>query len=731
MLNFDRLELEDTDVFKNAVFKFKPGLQVIYGLNRTTRKSVSGNATGKSYLLSQIPEILFDDPVIGEKEDRSRTGRRSLFLTWDDRQYEFQRRGTKLQVLHNDKPVARTNKELKQWLTQLPTTLDEFGAFGYIDSRRHHPLVMGTSTERKKFLSDFFKLGKIDAERKLIKAQLDRLKETKAQHDELEREYAVTRNMVKGKAKTKDLRERLEKLQRRLSSLQARAEQEMHRRRVLDFVESVEPQLRIIKKRTLSIKKLTSKKFRTAHEDARSSLETNEKLLKDAREYELFLKTSNHYHNALAKLSEETVAQLKKYGPDEIKKQSKSYIENRDKVKLLQEEEAPVRPKKIEKPEQSVGELVTRQSTLRHQLDHAEKFGAGKCPTCGQDVKVKDPSKLRKELKSVDKNLRQAEAYEQFHRDWKQYKKQLKDYEWNQELLNIHSAALKKQKKWYTSYKELRDLPSPPSQFTGKKVEVSVVQRMVDEDREVLNAFDIVAPNLKMVLEFASMESYDDTSDFMSKVEALTPKVAQVQADLEVARTYRKRLKSMKTRLESLRKDLLDVPALKLLMEAYADKAMKRMAIKAISSRLMKQVNKYASKIFTENYRFELNWDSSNLKILAHRRYGKKTKTSDVRKLSGAEYRIFTNIVVMSLLTFVPPSRRLSLIVLDEPASNMHPETQEQFRQLLKVMVNVIPTVVVITPMTNELYEDAECYTVVKRNGDSTIVKGHPSKIKD
>ncbi|MNY49640.1 hypothetical protein D3C86_1850800 [compost metagenome] len=86
----------------------------------------------------------------------------------------------------------------------------------------------------------------------------------------------------------------------------------------------------------------------------------------------------------------------------------------------------------------------------------------------------------------------------------------------------------------------------------------------------------------------------------------------------------------------------------------------------------------------------------------------------------------------MALLAFVPPSRRSSLMVLDEPMSNMHTEThQEEFCQLLDVMTKVIPSIVLITPEDSQQYPDAKCYTVVKRNGDSTIVKGHPSTIKD
>ncbi|MGE8453522.1 MAG: ATP-binding protein [Pseudomonadales bacterium] len=729
---FDRLELEDTDLFKKAVFDFTPGLHVIYGLNKIRRNSRRGNGAGKSFLMSQIRDILFGTPVVGESKDRTRIGRRSLFITMNDKQYEFRRQGTKLTVLHKGQKVARTSKELKQWISKFPITVEDFNGHVYLDSRVPHPLVMGSSTDRKKFLTKFFNLDKIDIERKLIKAELDRLKVLKTQRDELDREYQQVRQLVKDKPKASVLKARLEKLKKKLSSIQVRAEQEMHRRRVLDFVNSVQAQLVLVKQRTLTIRRLTKKLFRQSYDDARESLRANELLLKDAKAYELWLETSKHYRKAASKLSEETVKLVQKYGALEIKKQSKAYLELRETVALLKDVEKPEKPKKVAKPETSLGELTTLKSTLEHQLQHAEKFGKGACPTCGQDVKVKDPAKLRKQLKRVTADIAAAEDYAEYVQDRKAYKREREEYDSAAVQLDAYVPALKQNRKWHTAYKELRDLPSPPERFTGKKVEVKVVQRMVDEDRNVLAAFDLVAPNLKMILEFASMEKIEDKSDFMSKVEELTPKVAAVQADLEVVRTYRKRIKAMKARLEKLDESLKDVPALKLLMDAYGDKAMKRMAIKAISSRLMKQVNKYASKIFTENFRFEMNWDTADLNILVHRINGRKTKTTDVRQLSGAEYRIFSCIVVMALLAFVPPSRRSSLMVLDEPMSNMHTEThQEEFCQLLDVMTKVIPSIVLITPEDSQQYPDAKCYTVVKRNGDSTIVKGHPSTIKD
>ncbi len=154
---------------------------------------------------------------------------------------------------------------------------------------------------------------------------------------------------------------------------------------------------------------------------------------------------------------------------------------------------------------------------------------------------------------------------------------------------------------------------------------------------------------------------------------------------------------------------------------------MKRMAIKAISARLMAEVNKYARHVFAEDYTFEFNWDSSQLNLLVNRKYGKKTLTSDVRKLSGAESKLFTIVLVLALLTFVPARKRCNLMILDEPTANFSPETIERFKALLPILNKVIPSIIVVTPKTDERYEGAQEFTMLKENGQSILVPGHPS----
>jgi DNA repair exonuclease SbcCD ATPase subunit len=190
----------------------------------------------------------------------------------------------------------------------------------------------------------------------------------------------------------------------------------------------------------------------------------------------------------------------------------------------------------------------------------------------------------------------------------------------------------------------------------------------------------------------------------------------------------------MKDRLLEMRAELINEEPLKLLVEAYSDKAMKRMAIKSVSTKLMHEINKYAKLIFPEDFDFGFSWESSKISLTVTRKYrqGKKVKTltSDVRKLSGAESKLYTFILVLAHLTFVPARKRSNVLILDEPDSNMSAETSEAFKKLLPILNKVIPSIIVITPRTEQRYEGAQEFTVLKEKGEAKIVSGHPSIIK-
>lgn len=138
-------------------------------------------------------------------------------------------------------------------------------------------------------------------------------------------------------------------------------------------------------------------------------------------------------------------------------------------------------------------------------------------------------------------------------------------------------------------------------------------------------------------------------------------------------------------------------------------------------------VNKYAAIVFNEDYRFELVWDTQ-IHLICKRRAGENLLVSDVRKLSGAESKLFTIILVLSLLSFVPKEKRSNVMILDEPTANFSSETTRCFQDLLKLLSQLIESIVIITPRSEDIYEGSHCFTVL-REGTSKIVPGHPDTL--
>jgi len=206
----------------------------------------------------------------------------------------------------------------------------------------------------------------------------------------------------------------------------------------------------------------------------------------------------------------------------------------------------------------------------------------------------------------------------------------------------------------------------------------------------------------------------------------LQDRCATLQAKFEVQETLTERLADMKVRLREMRSELEDEEPLKLLVQGFSDRNIKKMIIEAISQRLMALVNKYSAMIMPEQFRFEFKWES-DIKILCHRPDSKEP--IDVRRLSGAESTLFTLILVCALLAFVPSKKRCSVLILDEPTARLSDEMTQVFVKLVRILNTLIPSIVIMTPK-NEIIEGAHVFTVVKNKGVSQIVEGFPNQLK-
>ncbi len=747
MQHINSFWLHDTILFKNLKFEIPKGLSVIYGLNRTTGpKSMQANGAGKSSAFSSIRETLYEEPMVGLKEDLLKHGTRGVSMTLKDKKVEIVRKNSKLEIIVNGKPKEfRKKSDGQLWLKKnLPLSSAEFDTYAFLDARVPHPLVMGSSADRKKFFVSAFGLDKIDVERKLFEAELAKLKEVKASYKALRETVDSDKEQLLSKEKRIKLESDVKKLRMELEALQAKASRMQEVNRLLDFERTAYKQLAYFDKFLPDDDDL--ERFSVKYKHAKQNLEDDKKKLQDARDWADYQKDCRKYEASIKEFSDDARKLLNKKGLKDALRKSKNSRKEYEELKEQKESyerllaKKPSRPEVLDlsqTPQDSRKELRARLDSLEHKLEHAEKFGGGVCDSCGQSVKTVDPKKLKRRIKDVEADLEkwdQIETYKEQEAEYKEWKSRIKEFDIEQIKEDMAKA-----KKWARCYKELRDLPTQPKKFKGLRLEIHVMERMVEEDREIISILEFMEPHLDTVrsLRAVTQQQRDKAglgrklSDRINEIhELVAKKESRLESNSELLRSLKKRV----ARMDELKDQLKEEEALKLLVEAYSDKQMKRNAVKVGAARLMKAVNKYAPAVFSEDYKFGFSWESSKVSLTVERKYrkGKKVKvlTSDVRKLSGAESKLFTFLLVFGLLTMTPQHKRSNVLILDEPDAAMSAETTEAFKRLLPILNTVIPSIVVITPRTEQRYEGAREFTVLKRGGEASIVENHPTQIR-
>lgn len=742
MIQLEELELRDVPLFKGTVkLPFKKGLTVLYGLNRSSSKnSKNGNAAGKTALVSQIQEILGERPSVGTRQDRLKEGTRSLTMTTQGKKIVASLTGSKQEVHVDGTSVARTSTLAKQWLKDnIPFANDDIlNTTVYIDGRVGHPLVTGTAAERARFFTQFFNIDQFDEERKHVVKTASKLKEISLKHNELLREYHKTEEQIKDISSPDAITDSIEKLKARLAKLQELQDQRREANRVASFIESNKKAYKFLVKELTkdggafpSCDKTLKDEIRATAKKYESEIKGLEKHKSAIEEYQRWKESKDHYDAQVKNLSK-PAKQLLDKSPDKAleasKRDYKKFTELERELNSIPAPAKPERPEPVENPGVKLEDVRLQIQSLAHNIEHASQFGKGLCPTCGQSVKVEtSAAQMNKDMKRLQTLERKIRLYTQYEEDVATYKKSVKRYKESKKTVQSLVERIRPLRKAREIYLELRDLPDDPG--TRKEVPVNLeggLSNRLAALHEALGYLRVFWNNTDMVVAYRALDKGEPVKDLSGKINKYNERLAKLQASLEVYRLHAERLADMNKRLQTYKGQLQTKEAVDLLLQAYNGRAMKKMAVQAISMYFTARLNKYAKLVFQEPFRFEVSWPSSQLQILVHRRNGKRVLTSDVRRLSGAESKLFTLIVVLTLWTFRPTSQRASVLILDEPTANLSEESVETFKDFLQVLLSLVPTVIIVTPRSTERYEGAHNLTVVKTREGAVLREGHP-----
>ena len=749
MPSLREIYVENVGPIKEARLKITPGLSVIYGLNLASGKNTeNGNAVGKSLILSSLAETIRGIPIIGERGDRIQEGRREAAFTDSAGNDILIRRtangrGDKLELFENGTPLDfRTIAASKEYIDQhWPLSDVDYSTYVHLDSRAPHPLVMGSSTQRKEFFTEFFRLEILDAERKLYNSYLRDLKNARAAYDEVNAQYeGIQARLMPEEERAQAERDR-ETLQDTLDELEAKVSSIQHIARLLQFGKSMETQIFRLQNATGG--KVSHDIFDKVCEQQKKEAKLLDAQLVTAKAWSNYQRDTARFGAAYAELPDEAKELIQEHSYQKALKMAedaaqqamnlKAQIDTLNKqLDVLENTLDEELPKKVEAPAEDAEDLRVLERTYKHHIEHAQKFGSGVCDTCGQAVQTRDPAEVKERLDAVREKLKQHAAAQE-------YTKALSEHKSNTLKFNELSAKcdeLIEERKGYLSlsklHKLLRDLPTQPPKFEDEPLDEGPIEYARKELASRMELMRFMQPHIDTVVEYFALtqeqaDSVSGISELNEKVRTTRERYTEAQSKLRVEEALAEQLSDLKSRADELLLKLKDESRVKVLVDAYSDKNIKKLVVEQIGARLMALVNTYSQQVFEENYRFEFVWDT-DISIIAHRPNG---KSSDVRKLSGAESTLFTIILVCALMSFVPAKKRCNFMILDEPTSHMSAHNKEILHNALKLLTGLIPSIILITPKMEERYHGATEYTVVKgRDGISRLENGHPDEIR-
>lgn len=701
--------IEGVADFTKSVLPIAPGVTYLYGYNALDNGNP--NAAGKSLLASAASEIFYDTPMVGVKQDRSKTGTR--YIKWRENKKVYSVRSTfegKTEKIRYriDGAVAegRTTNATRNMVREAwGISEDDYRTYGYLDSANPHPLVRGNTAMRKDFFTSFFQLDRLDEERKAIAKRALDLKKIRAQHTELDKTFQEVKADMLTKAERAELEAQVAQLKIKAKKLRAIADKAQLAKSIEDFRSWAKPHLKAFRALVPdldaydTVLKAKAKELRLAQEAE-----------EQAADYEVYVKQLRDYKKRTADLDMSKSL-------DELKDAATSFAKAEARLQHLKENysaEIP-KPEKVEKPSTDKEKLTAKLYKLTHEQEHAQKFKKGVCGECGQPVKLRDPEEIEAEITKVQKALKEWKRYSDFKANYAEWEAADAKAQADKAAIKKVRAQIEALKSDAQLYEKRRAITKPQK---VEKPEAYGDVRALERDLQVLKFFASHLDMLKRLDEPVEVAPFD-----LDKLDKYQNLIAKAEARLEVHNTVKRRAAKIRDRLIELEEQLKDEEAVTTLLEAYGPKAAKKMAVDEISRRLMATVNKYASIAFSD-YAFEFVWDTQ-VQLLVHRPKG----TTDVRKLSGAESKLFTLILVISQLMFRPRSQRLSLLILDEPSASFSGETLAKFHALLPHIQQLIPSILIVTPKSDERYPGAAEYTVYRDANGAQLKKGHPSEI--
>ena len=741
LIQIEGIRVKNLHFYKEAEFKFdKPGLYVIRGNNKDAAIADSTNGCGKSLFFSSLPEVILNEAVNG-KNAKVKAGS-TIEQTLDFRIGKDQYSATKFSGKSNSYSLTKNGKDLETRGIEytrdrieklLRHNEEEIYSLDYLDATVPHPLIVGRTVIRQAYFVNLFRLHSSDNIKKILLSELreaqsakSALKEVKSSYGSIKARCTLTPDeLVDAVARLEEVRSTQKKINKRFEQIQ-------YIRDTVTFAKLYSPLI-------VKFEALTSvATFESDYKNLRVEKRELTRARDQAQAYEAYRSRKKKYLEVSAPLIQELTDLgfgIEDSEVEEAERRNEEYRTAKNKVLQLEDElrelekelEDIVDVSEVEAPTTDYKEVLSRLDRLEMQLLHANKFKTGECLTCGQPVKVLDIEGLQSKIDKYKQVLKDHKRYDRYLESKKARERGVLALKTVQNNLENHSKNARKLTKFSKACTLYRKLGQAPEKVEKPEYSVEETNTLLEALDTKLETFVATEPLLDKIKEAQALTEEDrlkvkSFDKVVASLNELNSQVSDLQSSIVLNQEFHKQMRELKTRGKQLEVKAKDEPILKALVNAYSSNGIKKLMIQRYAQILEEQVNKFRKILFSEDYTFEFRY-GTQFDILVHRQYGKVVKTSDVRKLSGAEKRMFGFLLLVATMTLMPKSRRWNILILDEPTANLGPEMKRAFARFLPVLNKVVPQIVVITPDSTEQYEGASYFVAEKSRGVSQLIK--------
>lgn len=720
-LVFNSFSMENDALFKKQHFQLDTNtINVITGKNINSGNEENPNGVGKSYFFSAIPEFILDEPTVGSKKDKTRVGTKTLELTKDGVPYKFIRSFNagkeSIAVYKNGRDLAiRELKEAKAYINKvIGLNKSEIYTLLHLNFLTPHPLISGDTTARKAFFTSFFRqFDLLESYKLLVTEALSKAKIKSAQYVEVDKQKTALEARLP-KESLSSLRKEKKALEEEFEVLSAEFP-------VLMEACSLKEKLDSHRDRFRELIRILDLSNTVTEEDVSASIKAFrvkgralEQKIAEIRGRADSIKQRKRLLSRIKEL-ESDLSGTETVDLDKLKFKLSSVEEQLNRISTQREAATKARTR-----------LEREKYDLEHKVEHLESAVSGNCSYCGSTLSPKKSTReelnlRKKELLAVVTKLEEVES-ENSATEETTLKKRAATLRSSLDTA-LQTASMRK---------ELASLREAlPEKVAEHEETEDVVRKQIDSVDEALANLDRLKPIVMLKEQRKAIPktirdkvSSQDLAQLRSRMSMLNSAIAVAASKIASLEELANSIAELNTRAAQLEDAATELEELEVLNKAFSKRGAETLIIKSLCGQVQDQINKYAKLILPEDFVFSLDL-STDFSILVTRISEGKEKTSDVRKLSGAESGLFALVLLISLLSFVPKSRRPNLLVMDEPMATMGEANEERFVKFLPTLRSVIPNIVVITPRQVERFRDMEhtLWQVEKKGLRSRIVK--------